>query len=95
MAIRCVKGTFEADGSSDPMRVFATRDVQYIALSLVIPDGQVDLERRVDGANWRVVESYTANAESVISIVDTESYRLTRSGHVSNVDYFLGYAERG
>ncbi|MEM6898450.1 MAG: hypothetical protein AAF583_01585 [Pseudomonadota bacterium] len=95
MATRKVSGTFTDNGSTDSMRVFAGERARHIALSVVISDGQVDLERRLDGINWRVQESFTESAEMIIDIVDTESYRLTRTGHVTNVDYFLGIPEDG
>lgn len=92
MAERFASGTFTATGESALVKPHKT-DITDLCVVSVTHGGTatVNLEARVDGANWRVVKSYTASATEGYRIVGGETLRLNCTAHNDDVDYFLGH----
>lgn len=84
-------GTFSGNTSSNVVKARPSDRVNKMAISVTLTDGGIDLERRVDGVNWRVGKSFTESTEENIEVVEGESWRLTRTDHTSTASYFIGY----
>lgn len=78
-----VSGTFADTGDSDPI----TAETVNIDLTFV-GTATVNLQWKVDGTNWRTVESYTASDQIVFEAARVP-IRLNCSAHTDNVSYAM------
>jgi len=86
-----VSGSFSGNGSTDEVKASPSDRVQRIAVSATVPDGTIALQWKVNGTDWVTRETYSADTNKVIEVVDGEKYRLTRASHTTAAPYFLGY----
>ncbi len=53
-----------------------SKDCVIEITGLTAGSGTIQLQRKVDGTNWRSVESYTTDQNKLVDVVGAEKYRL-------------------
>lgn len=85
-----VSGSFTTTGSSSEFGANGS-----FLLSLAFGAGTVNLQRKLDGTNWRTIQAFTASAETVVDIDNhggTVPHRLNCSAHSSDIAYWMGHS---
>lgn len=85
---RSASGSFTATGVSD--EVVPYQDAVISISGLTAGNGSIALQRKVDGANWRTVKTYTDDAEETVDVVSTERLRLNCAHTSGTFVYYLG-----
>ena len=83
-----ISGTFSGTGTSGELKFLGTANLSLSGFGAAT----VKLQRRVDGENWRDVQSFTADAEDLVfNEGDHVAFRLNCSTHSSgDIAYWMG-----
>ena len=78
-----VSGTFANTGNSDPITSSKVNlDLTFAGVATV------NLQWKVDGTNWRTIESYTSSTQKVFEAARVP-LRLNCSAHTNDVTYAM------